>query len=468
MLLSILFWSLSLADTTARLPALSDSVKTDFWVVRSVTIQGNHRTRERIILREMELKTGDTLPKLQLTEKLAWDQRKITNTNLFVTVDVVAREVGPRQIDIDVTLKERWYLFVIPVFDLADRNFNEWWYERGRSFRRTIYGARLNYKNVTGNADKLNAIFEFGFAQRTQLVYTLPYIDRNQKTGISVGASYQTNKEMAYRSALDKLVYFQSEDLMRDRFWTNVVLTRRNQFYNFHRLELRYVRNSIADTIARLNPNYFLNGQTRQRYFFLSYIFTRDRRDGVAYPLRGYLFNFAAYQSGLLPSDNVHQLEVAANYTHYWPLGARFYASSSLRGKLSWPNRQPYITLRGLGYQTDYVRGYELYVIDGHHFGLIRNSLKYELFNVRKHLNWVPMKQFNTIPLAMYINLLGDMGYVGSTLATEYNSRLANSWLYGGGIALDIATFYNLVGRISYSINRQGQTGLFFSFTYDL
>jgi outer membrane protein assembly factor BamA len=238
---------------------------------------------------------------------------------LFVTVDVVTKEVGSHQIDIEVNVKERWYVFAFPVFELADRNFNEWWYERGRSFRRTLYGARLSYKNVTGNADRINAIFEFGFTRRTQILYSLPYIDKAQKTGISFSASYQTNKEVAYRSKLDKLVYSRSEDLMRDRFFANVILTRRNQFYNFHRLELRYVRNSIADTVARLNPDYFLNGQTRQRYFLLSYLFTHDRRDAVSYPLRGHYLNLTANQYGLLPSDNVRLFEVMASYTRYWP-----------------------------------------------------------------------------------------------------------------------------------------------------
>jgi hypothetical protein len=121
-----------------------------------------------------------------------------------------------------------------------------------------------------------------------------------------------------------------------------------------------------------------------------------------------------------------------------------------------------------LGYLTDFVRGYELYVIDGQRYGLLRNTLKYQLLNVRKQLNWMPMKQFNTVPLALYLSLFGDLGYVGSTVAEQYNSRLANSWLFGGGVALDIATFYNVVGRISYSVNRQGQTGIFFNFTYDL
>ncbi|WP_128545755.1 POTRA domain-containing protein [Larkinella soli] len=467
MLLTFLFWTLSLADTTGRPAPPVDSLNTPV-VVRSVQIRGNHRTRERIILREMDVRVGDTIRREDLTAKLAWDQRKITNTNLFVTVDVVAHDVGSQLVDVEVSLKERWYVFVIPVFELADRNFNEWWYERGRSFRRTIYGARLSYKNVTGNADKLSAIFEFGFARRTQVVYSLPYIDRAQKTGISVGVSYQTNKEVAYRSSLDKLVYLRTEDLLRDRFFTNVVLTRRNRFFNFHRLELRYARNSIADTVAKLNPDYFLDGQTRQRYLQLSYAFIHDRRDAVAYPLQGHWLTLTANQYGLLPSDHLRLFEATGNYTRYWSLGGRFYASSSLRGKLSWPDRQPYLNFRGLGYLQDFVRGYELYVIDGQRYGLVKNTLKYQLLNVRKQFDWVPVRQFNTVPFAMYVAVFGDAGYVGSTLAREYDSRLANSFLFGGGLALDFVTFYNLVGRISYSVNRQGKTGLFFNLTYDL
>ena len=69
-------------------------------------------------------------------------------------------------------MKERWYFIAYPVFDLADRNFNEWWYDRGRDFRRVIYGGRLSYRNVTGTNDRLQVVIERGFLQRTVLSYT--------------------------------------------------------------------------------------------------------------------------------------------------------------------------------------------------------------------------------------------------------------------------------------------------------
>jgi len=442
-------------------------------VIRSLTITGNQRTRERIIRRELDMQPGDTLSRRALREKLAWDQRKIANTNLFITVDLTAREdtlapEGPAPVDLSLAVRERWYLFALPTFYLADRNFNEWWYERGRDLRRTIYGGRMSYKNVTGNNDKLRAVLETGFVRRADLSYTLPYIDRALKTGLSVGVAYMNNKEIAYRSALDKLVYVRDEDLLRDRFYANAVLTRRNRFFAFHRFESRYVRYNVADTIARLNPDYLLDGRKRLQYLQLSYSYTYDRRDNVAYPLSGRWYTLSASQYGLLPGDNLRQTEFLGSVERFWPLGKRFYASNYLSGKWSGPTRQPYVLLRGLGYTQDLIRGYELYVIDGQRYGLVKNTLRYQLLNTQKQFNWVPIRQFNTVPLALYLTAFADAGYVSSSVAREYNSRLANQLLYGGGIGLDAVTFYNAVFRFSFAYNRQGQTGFFFTYVYDL
>ncbi|GAA4466573.1 hypothetical protein GCM10023189_48890 [Nibrella saemangeumensis] len=435
-------------------------------VVRSVNLYGNIRTRDRIILREMAVRSGDTLRQGDLAGKLAWDQRKITNTNLFITVDVVAKPVvdttaGIQLVDIEVNMKERWYLFALPTFDLADRNFNEWWYERGRDLRRTIYGGRLSYRNVTGVGDRLALILEFGFTRRTVLSYSRPYIDRAQRTGLRIDFSYATNRDVPYRSAADKWLYVRSNNLLRERAFAAVILTRRNGFYHFHQLDTRFFQNSIADTVARLNPDYFLNGRTRQRYLQLSYVYTYDRRDAVAYPLQGTWLRLIATQMGVLPNDDIHQTELLGSFTRFWLLGGRFYANSGVRAKYSWPERQPYFNLRGLGTLDNFARGYELYVVDGQQYTLWRNNLKYQLFTVRKQLKWVPVRQFSTLPLAAYINVFADAGYVGSTVARQYESRLANTWLLGTGVSLDVVTFYNLVGRFSFSINRQGQTGFF-------
>ena len=410
--------------------ALVDSTQTV--IVRSITLQGNYRTRDRIILREMTLHLGDSVRLADLPGRIAWDQRNINNTTLFVTVDMntelipPADSSQPAQLDITVVMKERWYIIAYPVFDLADRNFNEWWYDRGRDFRRVIYGGRLSYRNVTGNNDRLQVVIERGFLQRTVLSYSKPYIDQAQKIGLRFDIGYITNKEIPYRTQFDKWVYVKSEDVLRERAYASLTLTHRRGLYHYHTLDTRYTRNTIADTIARLNPDYFLDGRTNQRFLAMSYSYRYDRRDNVVYPLQGRLVTAGIGVSGILPNDNFHFLDLSASVTRYWSLGGRFYGATGVRARATWPTRQPYFNLRGLGSSSDMVRGYELFVVDGQRTFIWRNSLRYQLFNVRKQLNWLHVRQFNTVPIAAYLTAFGDAGYVSSTVAEQYQSQLAN------------------------------------------
>lgn len=486
----LFFWLSLLSGFIYSTSSVAQSVEPDsLIVVQHVNLSGNVRTRDRIVMRELEIHPGDTIRVADLPGKLTWDERKLNNTNLFITVRVTARQttrlrpapfnkppqerpVTPRKgdptpVEIDVVMKERWYVLAYPVFDLADRNFNEWWYDRGRSFRRVIYGARLDYRNVSGNNDRLGVVTELGFLNRFSVTYQRPYIDRAQRFGLRLDALYQTNKEIPYRSRFDKLVFVRSEELLRTRAFVGASLTRRDGFYQFQSLGVRYVRNQIADTIARLNPAFYGDGRTRQHYWLLSYGYRYDRRDNVAYPLRGTYVTGDAFWYGLLPSNNLRQVELVASVARFWPIGpekgGRWFASSGVRGQVILPRRQPYNDLRGLGYNQEVVRGYELYIIDGQHFGLWKNSLRFQLFNTVKQLSWVKVKQFNTLPIAAYLTGFADAGYVNSSIAQQFESRLANRLLVGTGLSVDIVTFYNLVGRFSATVNGQGQRGFYFN-----
>jgi outer membrane protein assembly factor BamA len=469
-ILTIVFFLLAVSNVLAT----STTDSTQMVRVRSVSLKGNYRTRDRIVLREMTLHVGDTVQLRDLPGRTAWDQRNINNTNLFVTVNVDVETTPPIDstqlgvIDLTVSMKERWYFVAYPVFDIADRNLNEWWYDRGRDFRRVIYGGRLSYKNVTGTNDRLQLELVRGFLKKTIISYSRPYIDKAQKIGLRVDVGYLTNNEIPYRTQADKWVYVKSDGLLRERTYAGLTLTNRRGLYHYHSIEARYNRNGIADTVARLNPDYFLNGQTRQQYLTLSYGYRYDRRDNVAYPLQGTLFRAGVGLNGLLPSDNFHFLDLSASVTQYWPLGGRFYAAGGLRAKISTPKRQPYFNLRGLGSASDMVRGYELYVVDGQQFGIWRNSLRYQLFNTVKQLDWLHIRQFNTLPIAAYITAFGDAGYVSSTVAEQYQSRLANRLLVGTGVSLDVVTYYNMVLRLSGTVNAQGKTGFFFNLAQEL
>jgi len=446
--------SLTVSDTTTSIPL----------TIGNISVEGNYRTRTTIILREMALKPGDSLTEKELLNRLEIDRRKIVNTNLFISVEM---QHFPDQddnslINIRIAVKERWYFLTLPVFQLADRNFNEWWYDRNRDIRRVTYGLYMSYRNLTGRADQLRLLAEFGFTPKYEISYSLPYIDKAQKTRVNIGISYTTNKTMPFRTWNDKLDYFNSENLNRERFYTYLNVTRRNQFYGFHSLDLRWNYLELSDTITRLNPNYLGGFKKSQNYFQLTYTYNYDRRDNVQYPLRGFNYGVQAGKLGLLPTDNLNQSYVYGWYRRYIPVGERWFFNTGIKARISAPIRQPYPQTLGLGYRLNLVRGYELYVIDGQHYALWENEFKYRLFDFKKTIPWIPIRQFNTIPITVYLNSFTDLGYVRNYYPEFSNTRLGNQLLVGAGLGLDVVTFYNIIFRLNYTINALGERRFFF------
>ncbi len=436
----------------------------DFVVVHSIKIEGNTRTKDKIIFREMLVKVGDTLQKTKLNQILESDRQKITNTNLFITVKVSSQELDNQQIDITVEVRERLFLVILPVFYLADRNVNEWWYDRNHDLKRTIYGVYAKHSNLTGNKDQLFVKAEAGFVPNFEIAYSSPYLDKSLKTNALAGVFYAINKTMAYRTFEDKFQFLTSEQRQRERISLYTVLSRRTGFYQNQTLQLSYNKTQISDTIARLNPNYFLNGTTKQKYFLLNYAYIFDRRDNRQYALKGYRLSIDATKYGLFASDNINQMTLTAAYSRYFKVVGGFFANYSIRGKTSFPQKQPFLQTTGLGYRSDLVRGYELYVIDGQSFALAKTNLKYRLFDHVFDLSkYLKIKQFNSLPVAAYLNSFCDVGYSKNNFPEINHTKLANRWLVGGGIGLDVVSWYNVVGRLNYSINGLGEKRLFFN-----
>jgi hypothetical protein len=234
-------------------------------------------------------------------------------------------------------------------------------------------------------------------------------------------------------------------------------------------LEGNYNFVQIDDTIAKLNPNYFLNGRTSQRYFSLKYEYRYDYRDIVSYPLKGSIVVLSAEKLGLSNYDDLNQVELGADYVKYTSLGSGFYLANQLKVKASFPKNQPYYNLRALGYQKDYVRGYDLNVIEGQGYLLSKNTLKKRIvkgnFNLDKLIGW---KQFNKIPFAVYLKTYFDMGYVNNQMDYPENKRYLNTLLPGGGFGVDIVTFYDMVLRVEASRNKEGKNFVFFNMKADI
>jgi outer membrane protein assembly factor BamA len=462
------------ADTVKRsikAPLLFDSTAR-FIRINRIFIIGNDVTRERIVRRELSVQEGDIVYSADLPSLLEVDRKKLVNTRLFNTVNIRTLELDKDQFDLLIDLKERWYTFPSPIFDLADRNFNEWWQNYDHDFRRVNYGLRLYRFNMRGRNETLRFVAQFGYLKRFELSYRIPYLDKGQKHGIVIDFDYSEAKNVPYQTKDNKLVYYESEDIHRITRGGGVTYTFRNSFYETHALKAEFRNNSISDSIIALNSNYLGDENKRQQYGVLTYFFTSDHRDYIAYPLRGHYFNGYISKTGLTRNDGLDKLEGFVSAAKFFELKRNYYLSTNLVGYLSTPDKLPYFNYGALGYRKQFIRGYELYVIEGPAYVMGKTTFKKRLLSRTYHWNAMPFEQFRHIPLSIYLKTYADIGYVQSYAdyqknfqeQTDYHasSRLTDKLLSGVGGGIDIIGSYDLVLRFEYTYNIEGEKGFFF------
>jgi len=445
-------------------PSFSQEKK-EYSLLDSIEFLGVKKTKSWIIQREIYLKKGDTLWLSQEKEQVEAIKNRLFNLNLFLSVDVSFEPQDSFSKKLIIKVKERFYFFAAPIFELADRNFNEWWYDRNHDFSRTNYGLLLIKKNVRGRNETLEFNFQAGFLGKFKIAYKIPYIDKKQRYGLQMAFAYNQYKNLAYQTEANKLVFLRNEDILKDRYLAELRVSRREGFYQFHHLDMRFMKASLADTILRLNASYHLDSQSIQQYFFVGYQYTYDNRDFATYPLTGQRISLGLEKTGILATDNLNLWTLKLAWQRYYAFQPKWYVDASLGARFLWHQGQPYSNASALGYGNDLPRAYQLYVVDGQHYGIFKTTLKHELFKTKKHFSFIPIKQFATIPLAVYPNWHFDMAYAADNVFVQKQANpLANQLLWGTGLGLDFITYYNTVFQVDFTYNKHQEWGLFFSF----
>jgi outer membrane protein assembly factor BamA len=88
----------------------ADSTRT-LLQVTDIIIKGNEKTKSGIILRELGFEKGEYLAADQLPSVLLRAKQQLLNTSLFLTASVQHIQLDSQHVQIDVTVKERWYFF---------------------------------------------------------------------------------------------------------------------------------------------------------------------------------------------------------------------------------------------------------------------------------------------------------------------------------------------------------------------
>ncbi len=436
-------------------------------MINNIFIVGNEKTKKRIILRELNLTEGTVYDWEELLEIIQADQKKIYNLQLFNSVEITPLLTGTEQIELLISVTERWYIIPSIIFSLADRNFAEWWTNQNRDFSRVNYGLKLAHNNVGGRNEKLRFSGQLGFTKALDMLYSFPYIDRMQQHGLSAQFTYFTNKIIPIASANNRQIFYKSdeEETLRKNISAFLRYTYRGSFYNFHFVTFGYNNTWINNKVFLQNPNYFLHEGNNLGYFVAGYNYRHDKRDNNAYPTEGSLINAGLTKYGLSKKAEVNEWELSIIANRYLNLSEKFHFVAGFSTNSFLSARQPYSLVRGIGYQPNFIRGYELNVIEGQQTFVQKNSLRYRLVNAGFDLSdYMPIEEFAFFPIKLYLSANFDQGYVRDRNLIPENSRLTNQYLFGYGAGLDLVTFYDMVFRFEYSINNKNESNLFINF----
>lgn len=469
-ILFCLLWELPIgfAQDTSLAPANSNAGDTPERVkVNNIFIIGNEKTQKNIILRELDFTTDFYYDWATFLEIIEADQKKIYNLRLFTSVEITPLITGEEEVEVLIAVKERWYILPSLIFQLADRNFSEWWTNQNRDFSRVNYGLRLSHSNVGGRNEKLKFAGQLGFTKALDLQYSKPYIDKKQKHGLAMQVTYFEQKNIPLKSSNNKQVFYtnETEDVLRRNIGLAMRYTYRRTFYNFHFLTLGYSNTKVHPDVLIQNPEYFQHGDNKLRYLYATYSFRHDRRDNVSYATDGEFLQISATKYGVFYTKELDEVEVNLTANKYFKFNEKFHFVTGLTANWFLSISQPYTLVRGIGYSPNFIRGYELNVIEGQQLYVHKNSFRWKFVDYDIDISsLVPLDQFNTIPIRLYLSANFDHGYVKDRNFKPENANLTNQYLFGYGLGIDFVGLYDNAIRFEYSLNNNGGANFFLNF----
>jgi len=459
MIANLLFGNLFLLMSVVSWPA-ADKLQ-----IKELVISGNKTTREKIILRELTFKKGDTLTLADFEEEIKKSRENLLNISLFNYVTITYTQTDSESIIADIIVEERWYTWPAPILSYDDRNFSAWLKEGDLS--KSKYGISLQQYNCFGRRQTLKVTFLSGYATSFGLSYRNISLDKGRKHMIGLDIETSKQDEIIFGTHNNEPVTFNNnynQVYKKEKYTINYMY--RPAIHDRHNFYLNYFKHDVADTILRLNPDYLLRNKNHLECFTLDYVYTRDFRDLKAYPLRGYMFEMLIGQTFSTPIDGkiFSSTSIVPGFYKYFDLGNNLYYAAGINLKLSYNSMPSYLFSRSLGYIYN-IHGFEYNTIEGQNFVILKNLFKVSILQPRvSTFRFIPLKKFNKIHYALYFNIYADCGYVSDKFNSNDNDYV-NRFLFSAGAGFDLVTYYDRTFRVEYTVNGFGHGGLYLHLT---
>ncbi len=447
---------------------ISVLAQSNFITVQSITIQGNEQTKTSIVLRELDFKIGDTLNISEVAERFAFNEKRLEGLDLFSDVKITMQSTS-NGIDISVQIEENLMWVIYPNIDFADNDINVWAQRYNYSLKRISVPITFTHLSLTGNRDQLKARIQLGFTRKIEFQYTSPFIDKQQTWRLNSDFLLSDDKEARFNTIENRDSFLRNEEQrLFKRLRLGLGANFRPDLFESHQLQLSYFNYSVEPEVAEANPNFFLNGKTKQRFFTFQYEFAVDRSNFELYPTKGYRLKLRATKEGLGIWDERNALILKINAAKYFFIHTKLSFVVGVNGETNLVREQSaYYNLSAIGSEPNLARGYELRQIRGLDYAIGKTTLRYHLGNLNINLGkLMPIEKLKSGTVQILPKIYSDWAYVNTPFFEE-NNHLSNQLLWGRGVGVDAIIYKLGVAQIEWSLAKLDDkvaSGLFFHF----
>ena len=395
-------------------------------LISSVKISGNRHTKDYIILREMPFKAGDRLSKKDLPENFLLAANQVRNTNLFAELRIDSSVNADSSLQVNISVRERYYIYPTPQFQLVDRSFNEWVKTYHADFNRVVYGVKFAHYNLTGRRDQLRIYLLNGYARNFSASYVSPLLDSALTKGFGAAAGFTQNREVGYKTTyFNKTLNYKKDDFVRNSFNASFAYSIRKGLFKSTSFAfgINYINADDSLLTQKYNPHYFNSSKHTQVFPDFSAGISYAKTDNINYPLKGKIWGVSFSKRGLAFKGGINNTILQGTASIFIPHRHNWYSSIQASGIIKVPFDEAYINQRAIGYGNLTLRGLEYYVADGVVAALAKYTLSKKIaeFKVKTPIH---IKKLPYIPFKFFAKTYADAGY--SYNQSKYETRLNN------------------------------------------
>ena len=424
--------------------------------IRAVVVDGNVRTKESIIERELGF-TRDQ-PLIYSDSLLGIWRMRLESTKLFNWVEITKNSIGDT---LNVHVVERWYIWVKPEGGFLDRNFSEWW--KNRDIQRLSIGATVYVNNILGQQGGFFVRQAKGFMAADGFGFQRPFLKYKNCNAWKFSLDNMRSRRAWINSENNQVVIKEHWGIRQQEQLIGIAEYKRRFEYKWQGVvRYKFARDYAAQDIEALNPQYFIaplgvvNSQYedwKQYTHSLVLGCIRDTRNQANYPTKGSEWK-AGVSGGLQRCNNIAKPygELDSKYRGFYTLGT--HTSLAVLAQMRYRfGTLGYILQRQMGYGMEYVRGYEAFVFDGAGVALGKAAWRYQLLGDQRSLKlrFLP-SAYEKVPIQCWFNIFADVGRTLSPYQIDRNP-MSNQTLMSVGTGIDLLCYYDALARFDCSYN---------------